>query len=348
MKTSRLNFHLPVESLAKEPIEHRGGERHDSQLVVYHTKSQRVEFTRFRELPRYLRAGDVVVLNDSKTLNGSVFGNVEGRGRVELQLRYHPKGNIWGVACRPHRPARVGAKVTFDGSDVTATVLGDDDKGLSLWMIEFNCDFEDLVAFLEERGRPIPSPYVAGSFTNAEYNTVYANTPGSAEMPAAGRHFTPEVLDRLRAAGVRIGHITLHTGLSSVDIQEENLEDHQMHAEWCRVPEETSAMINTAKAGGNLVLLVGTTVMRTLESAAIEDGLPLREGSRWTNLYIYPGFEFKVADAFVTNFHGPRTSRIALASAFTGSDLLIKGYNEAVERGLQFYEFGDTTLTLPD
>ncbi|PRY58639.1 tRNA preQ1(34) S-adenosylmethionine ribosyltransferase-isomerase QueA [Glycomyces artemisiae] len=348
METSKLNFQLPAHLLARQPIERRGGERHDSKMVVYHKRSETVEFTSFREIPRFLEPGDVVVINDSRTLNASVFANVEDRGRVEVQLRYNPKDNIWGVSSKSRRAPRIGSKLTFDGTDITATMLGPDDRGLSLWMLEFDCEFDALVAYLDEHGRPIPSLYVEGSFTNEEYNSVYAERPGSAEMPAAGRHFTEEVLTRLRERGVGIAYITLHTGLSSVEISEEHLEDHRMHAEWCQIPPETADMVNTAKDEGHRVLVVGTTVMRTLESAAKEDGLPLRAGDRWTDLYIYPGFDFQVADAFVTNFHGPRSSRIALASAFTGADLLLHGYDAAIERGLQFYEFGDTTLTLPD
>ncbi len=346
MRTESLDFDLPADLLAARPIEHRGLDRHDAQMVVFHRGSGRIEFRQFRNLPEYLSAGDVVVLNDSRTLNASVFAEVDGCGRVELLLRYNPKGNVWGVQCHPYKEPPIGAAVRFGESPMTATVLGRD-KALPLWLVEFSGTPAELVEFLDGHGRPIPSPYVAESFSNAEYNTLYAERPGSAEMPAAGRHFTDDVLERLRGRGVEIVKITLHTGLSSVEIHEAELADHEMYPEWYQLPAATAEAVNGARDHGRTVLIVGTTVMRTVETVARER-MPLVESTGWTKLYIHPGFEFKLADALITNFHGPRSSRIALAAAFTGRELLLRGYREAIERRLQFYEFGDTTLTLPD
>ncbi|MGH9042119.1 MAG: S-adenosylmethionine:tRNA ribosyltransferase-isomerase [Acidimicrobiia bacterium] len=344
MRTDTLDFQLPIERLATCPREHRGEARHDSRLMVFHRRRNTIEFRWFWEIGNFLGPGDLVLLNDSKTLNASVHGRVEGTGRVEFQLRMK-RGGLWYANCHPWKEPRMGAGVSFDGAAVTATVEGRHPK-LPLWALRFSPD-DGLDGFLEASGRPIPSPYVERSFTNADYNTVYATTPGSAEMPAAGRHFTPEVLSRLEDSGIGIAYITLHTGLSSVEIAEENLEDHAMHEEWFSIPAATADAVNSARAAGRTVLVVGTTVMRAVETAADPDGR-LAPADGWTDLYIRPGYRFKMADALVTNFHGPRSSRIALAAAFTGQELLLRGYQQAIDEGLLFYEFGDATLTLPD
>jgi S-adenosylmethionine:tRNA ribosyltransferase-isomerase len=346
MRTDDLNFKLPHELLAKEPRELRGERRDQSNLVVMHRATDRVEFDSFRGLPKYLRSGDLVVLNDSRTLNASLFGTVSGIGRVELQLRNNPGGTVWDASVRPWHEPPEREPVSFGDSGVTARVVGHTPH-LGLWRIEFDLGDRSLTEFLDSFGRPIPSPYVNKSFANEYYNNVYAAKPGSSEMPAAGRHFTPELLGELAERGVDAVYLTLHTGLSSVTIDEENLEDHKMYEEWYQLPEATAARINETRAAGGRILGVGTTVMRVLESVGADDG-QLSGAEGWTSLYISPGYRFKVVDAFVTNFHGPRSSRIALAAAFTGKDLLLRAYQEAIDRGLQFYEFGDATLTLPD
>jgi S-adenosylmethionine:tRNA ribosyltransferase-isomerase len=344
MRTDMLDFQLPVDRLATAPREGRGEARHDARLIVFHRRRGSIEFRRFFEIGEYLRPGDVVVLNDSKTLNASVHGTVDGVGRIELQLRMR-RGGVWYANCHPWKEPKPGNAIRFDGSAVTATVVGRHPE-LPLWAVRFSSE-DGLDRFLEQVGRPIPSPYVERSFSNVDYNTVYARTPGSAEMPAAGRHFTPELLDELRLGGVTVASVTLHTGLSSVEIAEEDLEAHAMYEEWYSITPETAAAVNDAKASRKTVLVVGTTVMRTVETAADSEGV-LHSGAGWTDLYIRPGYRFKVADALVTNFHGPRSSRIALAAAFTGRDLLLRGYRRAIEEGLLFYEFGDATLTLAD
>lgn len=346
MRTDELHFQLPHGLLAKEPRELRGERRDESRLMVIHRQSRRIEFTSFRDLPRFMRSGDLVVLNDSKTLNASLFGTVDGVGRVEVQLRNNPGSLVWDATVRPWTLPPDQAVVRFGDSGVTADVLGHTEH-LGLWRIQFDLGGRSLTEFLAQNGRPIPSPYVSRSFGNEFYNNIYAVNPGSAEMPAAGRHFTAELLDELAGGGVDAVHLTLHTGLSSVTVVEENLEDHKIYEEWYSISDRAAQRINDTRANGGRILAVGTTVMRVIESVADDDGR-LAESEGWTNLYICPGYRFKVADAFITNFHGPRTSRIALAAAFTGKELLLEAYAEAIDRKLLFYEFGDTTLTLPD
>lgn len=343
MRVEELDFELPIELLATRPRELEGEKRHDSRLLVMDRATGSIHHRRFYDLPEYLRPGDTLVLNDSRTLNANLYGVVEGIGRVELQLRSHSGDDLWQVACRPWKEPVLNARIDFGDSRISAVVEGKRED-LPLWLVRFTYsgDFE---AILAEIGRPIMSPYVEKVFDNSYYNTVYARNPGSVEMPAAGRHFTPELLTKIRDMGVHVAYITLHVGLSSVDIKTENVEDHEMHEEYFSISPETAELLNETRRRGNRLIIVGTTVMRCLESAANEEGL-VEPGAKWTRLFIYPGHRFKTADAFITNFHGPRSTRIALAAAFTGKELLVKGYREAIEQRYRFYEFGDATLTI--
>jgi S-adenosylmethionine:tRNA ribosyltransferase-isomerase len=344
-RTDELDFHLPTELLAKRPPELRGTARDGGRMLVFHRESDAFELRRFRDLADYLQTGDLIVLNDSRTINGDLFGKVEGVGRIELQLRSNLGDDVWYVGCRPWKEPPVGAHVAFEHPTLTATVTGRHPE-LPLWEMEFAYD-GDFETVLAEAGRPIVSPYVDAIYDNQYYNTVYAKTPGSAEMPAAGRHFTPEFLAELGGHGVETVFITLHTGLSSVAITEERIDAHRMYEEWYSISDATAEAINRTRASGRTLLAIGTTVMRVLESVADDEG-HVGPSEGWTDLYIYPGHRFRVPDAFLTNFHGPRSTRIALAAAFTGKDLLLRGYRAAIENGFLFYEFGDTTLTLPD
>ncbi len=345
VRTEELDFFLPTDLLATRPPELRGKTRDSSRMIVFHSDSDTFELGEFRDLRDYLGAGDLIVLNDSRTINGDLFGRIEGLGRIELQLRSHLGEDVWYVGCRPWKEPPLGAAVEFGDPTFTATVEGRHGE-LPLWEVRFRYE-GDFEKRLRQIGRPIVSPYVDRIYGNEYYNTVYARTPGSAEMPAAGRHFTPEFLAELCEQGVDTVFVTLHTGLSSVSIAEERIDEHQMYEEWFSISDATAEAINRARAEGRTVLAVGTTVMRVLESVADEDGT-MRPSEGWTDLYIYPGHRFKVPGAFLTNFHGPRSTRIALAAAFTGKDLLLRGYQAAIENGFLFYEFGDTTLTLTD
>ncbi len=343
MEVKELDFELPTRLLATHPRELEGEGRDASRMLVMHRKTGQIEHRHFSDLVDYLEAGDLLVLNDSRTVNANLFGNVSGLGRLELQLRSYRGQGVWHVHCRPWREPVVGATIDF-GSDGLSAVVEGRRRDIPLWIIKF-ADAEKLEEALKKAGRPIISPYVDRVYDNEYYNTIYAQVPGSAEMPAAGRHFTQALFEKLAAAGVRRCAITLHTGLSSIEISSDTVEEHSMYEEWYSVPETVTRMIAETRAAGHRVVVVGTTVMRCLESSADDDG-NVKPGEQWTTLYIFPGYRFKVSDVFITNFHGPRTTRLALAAAFAGKDLVLRAYREAIEREYLFYEFGDTTLTI--
>jgi S-adenosylmethionine:tRNA ribosyltransferase-isomerase len=348
MGPESLDFTLPAALVATAPIERQGRPRHDARLLVLHKRSREIEVRRFRDITQFLEAGDVVVLNDSRTLNATMKATVAGIGPVELKLRFNPHGNTWGVTCNPDGALTGGEVIELDGSSITGAVQPDA-SDLMLRLVEFDCTRAELVDYLDDRGRPAQSQE-GDTGGNADYNTVYARQPGSIEMPAAGRHFTTEVLDALRDRGVRVAFVTLHTGLTGLvgpRIRSATFEEHAMQREHYAVPDETATLINSARAGRRTVVAVGTTVMRTIETAA-RAGTPIQGSQGWTDLYIYPGFEFKAANAFVTNLHGPASSHLAMAAAFTGTELLMTGYREAIRLGFAFHEFGDATITLPD
>lgn len=343
MKVAEFSFDLPPRLLATRPRELHGESRDSSKMLVMHRDTGIIEHKHFRDLTEYLEPGDTLVLNDSRTINADLFGNVDGVGRVELQLRCYRGDSVWEAVCRPWKEPPLGAVVDFNHSKIRAFVVGQG-KEIPTWLLRFSFegDFETL---LKEIGRPLMSPYVERVFDNEYYNTVYAQNPGSAELPAAGRHFSLDLLTTIRDQGIQIAYITLHTGLSSIDIQTEHIEDHRMLEEWFCISPAAAETINQTRTKGKRVFVVGTTVMRALESATDENGY-VNPGDNWTNLYIYPGYRFKTANAFITNFHSPRSTRIAMAAAFTGKDLLMRGYHEAIKNNYLFYEFGDTTLTL--
>jgi S-adenosylmethionine:tRNA ribosyltransferase-isomerase len=235
--------------------------------------------------------------------------------------------------------------ISFGGGALLCDVLGPREDIPVLTRVRFNSKGEELLDKFDKLGRPIMSAYVSRNWGIESYQTPHANARGSAEMPAAGRHFTTELLSSLQNIGVKHYFITLHTGLSSFKIAESKFEDHKMYEEYCELTDDTAEALADVKMNGGRVLAVGTTAVRTLESAAKGDGT-LRPFGGYTDLYIYPGYKWKAVDMLCTNFHGPKTTRIALAASFTGQDLLMKGYKEAIERRYRFYEFGDTTLTI--
>jgi S-adenosylmethionine:tRNA ribosyltransferase-isomerase len=275
-------------------------------------------------------------------MNACAHGVVNETTRLAFEFRADLGEDVWYLNVIPYRAPSPGDRIVFSDR-LAATVLGAHPTA-DLWRVEIEV-VGTLERVLDDIGRPIMSPYIERVFDNEHYNTVYATTPGSSEMPAAGRHFTNELLEKLQRRGVRVAFVTLSTGLSYPTITEQAVEDHEMLEEWYSVPAATASAVTATKEAGHKVWVVGTTVMRALESAANGSG-HVRAGESWTSLYVYPGYAFKVADAFVTNFHGPRSTRIAMAAAFTGPDLLMKGYQQAMAARLTFYEFGDATLTL--
>ncbi len=345
MLVAELDYEVSPELLARSPREEAGQRRDESRLLVMNRKDQSVSHTVFRNLAEYLAPGDVVVLNNSKTISGHLTGLLEGQRRIEMLLAGRsPAEGRWNVVFRPDRLVRPGSTVVFGDGIVRATVVDRHPTIGHFWVVHLQWQGDMDEAFARV-GKPIMSAYTSRQWSLDRYQTVYAKQSGLVEMPAAGRHFTPELIESLKQRGVRFAFITLHTGLSALDIQVEKLEDHRMYEEYVEVPPETADAVNQARQAGKKILAVGTTVVRSLETAAAADGTvsPIKT---WTDLYIYPGYRFKVIDMFITNFHGPRTSRLALAAAFTGVDLLKRGYQAAIAERYRFFEFGDTTLTI--
>lgn len=340
MKVSEVYYELPNELLAREPREVKGEKRSDSRLLIMDRKNQTVSHKSFCNIIDYLEPGDALVLNNSKTIKADLIGWYASEKRINIQLAGILSDGNW-QAYSFADGLKEGKKVSFGDGKLTGTLLSCTQG--RIWEIKF--DQDNVLELLDEVGRPIMSPYVNKKYDIEYYQNVYASKAGSAELPAAGRHFSNELLEEIEKKGVHIVYVTLHTGLSSIEVSSENFEEHEMHEEQIEISEETAKILNTVRANGKRVFGVGTTVVRTLETVADNSGY-VKPYRGYSKLYIYPGYKFKMVDAFITNFHGRTSSRIAMAAAFTGKDLLMHGYQEAIEKKYLFYEFGDATLTI--
>lgn len=345
MRTADFDYELPPELIAQEPIEPRDHAR----LFVLHRATERFEHRRFYELPELLQPGDLLVANDSRVLPARLYAvKPQTGGRVELLLLKEHTTGVWEALVRPSRRVRPGSRVELlDQNDAPSglTAVVGETRGAGR-EVRFEAPLHQV---LERCGRvPLP-PYIHTLLQNPErYQTVYARHPGSAAAPTAGLHFTPQLLERLQAKGIRLAFVTLHVGLDTFrPVTEERPEEHKMHAEYIAVPSETAAAVNETKARGGRVIAVGTTVVRTLEAAirASPSGV-LEPYAGTTDLFILPGFEFKVIDALITNFHLPRSTLLMLVSAFAGRELILRAYAEAVRERYRFYSFGDAMLIL--
>lgn len=349
MRTSDFDYHLPEASIAQTPLEPRDS----SRLLVLHRDTSKLEHRIFRDLKDYLQAGDLLVLNQTRVIPARIFAKKETGGRVELLLLRRRDEVTW-EALVGGKGLRVGIKMSVEqGPEAKIMETLDGSERL----IEFS---EPIEPFFPKVGNvPLP-PYIHEKLNDAErYQTVYARQMGSAAAPTAGLHFTPRLLEELQAKGVKIAYVTLHVGLDTfAPVNEENPQEHKIHTEWCELTRETADLIDETKKEGRRVIAVGTTGARTLESAAekTED-----EGRRATvdcprsvvnpysgrtSLYILPGFQFKVVDAMITNFHLPRSTLIMLVSAFAGRERILKTYETAIKEGYRFYSFGDAMLIL--
>ena len=341
MKTSDFWFDLPQELIAQTPLERRDG----SRLLRLDRRSGAVEHRHFYELPEMLRPGDCLVMNDSRVLPARLIGHrAPGGGVCEVLLLTDRGNNRWECLVRPGKKLRPGARVIFGDGALTATVEEELSDGKRLVRFDYEGIFLEV---LERLGKmPLP-PYIKAELQDKErYQTVYSKVNGSAAAPTAGLHFTPELLTRVTAGGVRLGYVTLHVGLGTFrPVKEDEIEAHEMHSEYCTVPAETAALINETKANGGRVVCVGTTSCRTLESWAGEDGT-MRPCAGWTNIYIYPGYRFKVMDALITNFHLPKSTLLMLVSAFAGRENVLRAYEGAVRERYRFFSFGDAMLIL--
>ena len=336
MKTNDFYYDLPPELIAQTPLE----KRDESRLLCLDKATGEWSHHHFYELPDFLRAGDCLILNNSRVLPARLLGRrLPGGGACEVLLLQDKGDKVWECLVRPGKHLREGARVSFGDGELTAEIAEVLPDGNRLVRFDYNGIFLEV---LERLGKmPLP-PYIKEELQDQErYQTVYSKVNGSAAAPTAGLHFTPELLERIAAKGVGVGYVTLHVGLGTFrPVKEDEIEQHDMHSEYCTIPQETADLINRTKANGGRVICVGTTSCRTIESWAGEDGTMTVTGG-WTNIYIYPGYRFKVMDALVTNFHLPESTLIMLVSALAGREHVLAAYEEAVRERYRFFSFGD-------
>ena len=338
MKTRDFWYDLPEELIAQTPLEKRDA----SRLMLLDKKTGAIDHRVFSQLPELLRAGDCLVMNDSRVIPARLFGNRDTGGAVEVLLLNDRGGGVWECLTRPGRKTPVGTKLHFGEDTLTATVVGTEADGNKL--LQFHTD-EIFLEVLERLGHvPLP-PYIKAELKDAErYQTVYANEPGSAAAPTAGLHFTRELLERLEQTGIELERITLHVGLGTFrPVKEEDLTRHEMHAEYCAISKDTAERINTARREGRRIIAVGTTSCRTLEAVADDNGF-VRPFAGQVNIFIYPGYRFKCIDGLITNCHLPESTLIMLVSALAGREAVMHAYETAVRERYRFFSFGDAML----
>lgn len=332
-------YDLPQELIAQDPLEDRSG----SRMLVLGKEDGSIRHEIFRNITHYLHAGDCLVINNTKVIPARLFGEREGTGAaIEILLLRRRENDIWETLVKPGKKAKTGTKIVFGGGLLTGEVVDVVEDGNRLIQFTYEGIFEEILDRLGQM--PLP-PYITHTLKDKNrYQTVYAKYDGSAAAPTAGLHFTPELLDEIRAMGVKIAEVTLHVGLGTFrPVKAAQVQDHHMHSEYYEVTAEAAACINGTKQSGGRVVAVGTTSCRTLESAAAEDG-SLTAKSGWTDIFIYPGYKFKVIDALVTNFHLPESTLVMLVSALAGRDHIMNAYAEAVKERYRFFSFGDAML----
>ncbi len=335
MKKTDFYFDLPEELIAQTPLERRDS----SRLLLLDKDTGEIAHRHFYELPDFLREGDCLVLNDSRVLPARLIGRRSSGGSVELVLLRDLGEGRWECLSRPGRKTKPGTELIFGEGELTAVVESVAEGGNRIVKFHYKGIFLEV---LERLGKmPLP-PYIKEELQDSErYQTVYSKEIGSAAAPTAGLHFTPELLEKIAARGVKICYVTLHVGLGTFrPVKEDEIEEHLMHSEFCIVPEETARAVNEAKQNHRRVIAVGTTSCRTLESFTAEDGT-LAAASGWTNIFIYPGYRFKCIDALITNFHLPESTLIMLISALAGRENVLNAYKIAVEQRYRFFSFGD-------
>lgn len=335
MNKSDFDFYLPEELIAQTPLE----KRDTSRLLHLDKQTGEIEHKHFYDIKQYLHAGDCLVLNNSRVLPARLIGSRPTGGAVELVLLKDIGDNRWECLSRPGRKTKPGQELIFGNSELTAVVQEVTLGGNRIVKFSYEGIFLEI---LERLGKmPLP-PYIKEELQDSErYQTVYSKELGSAAAPTAGLHFTKELLAEIEDMGVKICYVTLHVGLGTFrPVKADKIEDHQMHSEFCIVPEETAETVNAVKRAGGRVIAVGTTSCRTLESFTTQDGT-LQATSGWTNIFIYPGYKFKCIDALITNFHLPESTLIMLVSALAGREHILNAYNTAVKQRYRFFSFGD-------
>ena len=336
MKTSDFYYDLPKELIAQDPLEDRSA----SRLMHLNKETGEYEHGHFRDILKYLKPGDCLVINDTKVIPARLYGSKVGTdAAIEILLLKRRENDIWETLVKPGKKCKVGTVISFGDGILTGEVVDIVDEGNRLIQFHYDGIFEEILDQLGEM--PLP-PYITHKLQDKNrYQTVYAKHEGSAAAPTAGLHFTKELLQQVQDAGVKIAHVTLHVGLGTFrPVKVEDVTQHHMHSEFYVVEEDQAKLINDTKAAGGRVIAVGTTSCRTLESATGEDGI-LKAGSGWTDIFIYPGYQFKVIDALITNFHLPESTLVMLVSALAGREHVLHAYEIAVQERYRFFSFGD-------
>lgn len=341
IKTKDFDFYLPEELIAQDPLE----DRSSSRLLVLKKETGKREHRVFKDIIEYLREGDCLVINNTKVIPARLIGEREGTGaNIELLLLKRKENDIWETLVKPGKKAKIGTKILFGNGILTAEVIDIVEEGNRLVKFYYKGIFEEI---LDQLGQmPLP-PYITHQLKDKNrYQTVYAKYEGSAAAPTAGLHFTKELLQQIENMGVTIANVTLHVGLGTFrPVKVENVLEHHMHSEYYQIEESEAKKINDAKKNGNRIICVGTTSCRTIESAADEQGL-VKAGHAQTEIFIYPGYQFKVMDCLITNFHLPESTLLMLVSALAGKDAVLEAYKDAVEKQYRFFSFGDAMLII--
>ena len=339
MKTADFYYDLPQELIAQDPLE----DRSSSRLMILNKQTGKTEHHVFREIINYLNPGDCLVLNNTKVIPARLYGSKVGTdAKIEVLLLKRKENNIWETLVKPGKKCKVGTEISFGDGLLMGEVVDVVEEGNRLIRFRYEGVFEEI---LDQLGQmPLP-PYITHQLKDKNrYQTVYAKYDGSAAAPTAGLHFTPELLEKIREKGVQIAEVTLHVGLGTFrPVKVEDVTQHHMHSEFYMIGEEQAKLINDTKKNGGRIISVGTTSCRTLESATDEQGI-LHPGSGWTDIFIYPGYRFKMIDALITNFHLPESTLLMLVSALAGKDHIMAAYEEAVKERYRFFSFGDAML----
>ena len=339
MKTSDFYYDLPKELIAQDPLEDRSA----SRLMHLNKETGEYEHGHFRDILKYLKPGDCLVINDTKVIPARLYGSKVGTdAAIEILLLKRRENDIWETLVKPGKKCKVGTVISFGDGILTGEVVDIVDEGNRLIQFHYDGIFEEILDQLGEM--PLP-PYITHKLQDKNrYQTVYAKHEGSAAAPTAGLHFTKELLQQVQDAGVKIAHVTLHVGLGTFrPVKVEDVTQHHMHSEFYVVEEDQVKLINDTKAAGGRVIAVGTTSCRSLESATGEDGI-LKVGSGWTEIFIYPGYRFKMIDGLITNFHLPESTLVMLVSALAGKEHIMAAYEEAVREKYRFFSFGDAMM----
>ena len=341
MKTADFYFDLPQELIAQDPLE----DRSSSRLMVLDRKTGEIEHHIFKEVIDYLNPGDCLVVNNTKVIPARLFGSKEGtEAKIEILLLKRKENDVWETLVKPGKKAKPGTIISFGDGLLTGEVIDVVEEGNRLIKFTYDGIFEEI---LDQLGQmPLP-PYITHQLKDKNrYQTVYAKHDGSAAAPTAGLHFTSELLEAIKAKGVNIAHVTLHVGLGTFrPVKVEDVTNHHMHSEFYIVEEVQAKLINETKQRGGKIVSVGTTSCRTLESATDDQGV-LHAGSGWTDIFIYPGYQFKMIDRLITNFHLPESTLLMLVSALAGKDNIMAAYEEAVKERYRFFSFGDAMMIL--